>query len=126
MPPLIIYSIGVIAVILYVLLPWWLSVPAMVAMVLFALFRLRHLGRARSRFEGAKPDVTAPLLASAMEAATAAEPAAEATVPHKDHSHDVSASAAHAAIHHQPSTFLGDGGGHQGGHEAGGGGGHGH
>ena len=51
MPPLIIYFVGFVAVVLYLLLPVWLAVPVVIVLVLVALFRFRHLGHLRQNRE---------------------------------------------------------------------------
>jgi hypothetical protein len=130
MPPLIIYFVGFVAVLLYFLLPLWLAAPIAIALVLIALFRLRKLGRARQqRDELDQTGAVLPIAGDNSENNTPAKPGSdEAAQSHHGHHHEHGSpddnSSGHSSHHHDPPSFGGgDGGAHHGGFD---GGGHGH
>ena len=135
MPPLIVLIVGIIATVLFMSCSIWIALPIVVAIVLVALFRIRHLARLRERHgqpPGVRPreDSVWPFFWN-TPVNPSSDPGESSPSSHHHHHHHPPGGGADAGLgghsHHHPdsSSFSsGDAGGHHGGGDFGGGGGH--
>ena len=127
MPPLIVFIMGLVAMILFMTVSVWLAVVIVVVLVFTCLLRIRHLGRSRPPRDGT-PQVDSFwsffwLNSSNPDGVNAPPPEPEHSHQGHHHHHDGSVPDVSSGTHH--GGFDGGGGGHHGGGgDFGGGGGH--